>query len=176
MNYQWCRTYSMVCIWVHVESGNRVYCHEVTSHYLIKNLFTNDVLWHSLEGTITTLKTKDRQFDNFVVIDGTVSCHYDNLRCHQWRQSCQIDNLSFFSEAIPKMSVVQTCLSDWSYSILALNRPYIKSTTTLKAIEVMKQWQSNYHICQKLIMFSIFSKSYLITWPYFSKIHTKDTP
>ena len=23
--------------------------------------------------------------------DGTVSCHYDNLRCHQWRPSCQID-------------------------------------------------------------------------------------
>ena len=22
-------------------------------------------------------------------------CHYDNLRCHQWRQSCQIDELLF---------------------------------------------------------------------------------
>ena len=31
------------------------------------------------------LKTKDNQFDNFVVTGGTVSCHYDNLRCQQWR-------------------------------------------------------------------------------------------
>ena len=42
-----------------------------------------------------SLKTKDRQFDNVVVTGGTVSCHSDNLRCHQWRQSCQIDNLLF---------------------------------------------------------------------------------
>ena len=47
---------------------------------------------------IRTLKTKGHQFDNFVVIDGTISCRYDNLRCHQWRQRCQIDNLLFLSE------------------------------------------------------------------------------
>ena len=41
------------------------------------------------------LKTKGCQFDNFVVTDGTVSCHYDNLRCHQWRQNYQINNLLF---------------------------------------------------------------------------------
>ena len=38
---------------------------------------------------------KDNQFDNFVVTGGTVSCRYDNLRCHQWRQSYQIDTLLF---------------------------------------------------------------------------------
>ena len=38
------------------------------------------------------LKTKSSQFDNFVVTGGTVSCHYDNLRCHQWKQSRQIDD------------------------------------------------------------------------------------
>ena len=42
-----------------------------------------------------TLRTKDRQFDNFVVTGGTVSCHYDNLRCHQSRQSCQTADLLF---------------------------------------------------------------------------------
>ena len=36
---------------------------------------------------------KDRQFDNFVVTGGTVSCRNDNLWCHQSRQSCQIDDL-----------------------------------------------------------------------------------
>ena len=40
------------------------------------------------------VKTKDRQFDDFVVTGGTVSCN-DNLRCHQLRQSCQIDDLLF---------------------------------------------------------------------------------
>ena len=39
---------------------------------------------------VISLKTIDRQFDNFVVTGGTVSCHYDNLRCHHWQQSCQI--------------------------------------------------------------------------------------
>ena len=34
------------------------------------------------------LKITDRQFDNFVT-GGIVRCHYDNLRCHLWRQSCQ---------------------------------------------------------------------------------------
>ena len=28
-------------------------------------------------------KTKDCQFDNFIITGGTVSCHYDNLLCHQ---------------------------------------------------------------------------------------------
>ena len=50
---------------------------------------------------VQTLKTKDRQFDNFVVIGGTVSCHYDNSRCHQLRQSCRIDDLLFSAKAVP---------------------------------------------------------------------------
>ena len=31
----------------------------------------------------------------FVVTCGTVSCHNDKLQCHQWWQSCQIDDLLF---------------------------------------------------------------------------------
>ena len=42
-----------------------------------------------------SLETKDRHFDNYVVIGGIVNCHYDNLRCHQPRQSCQNDNPLF---------------------------------------------------------------------------------
>ena len=38
---------------------------------------------------------KGHQIDNIVVIGGTVSCHNDNLRCHQWWQCCQFDNLLF---------------------------------------------------------------------------------
>ena len=38
---------------------------------------------------VGTLKTKDCQFDNFVATGGTLSCHYDNLQWHQWRQNCQ---------------------------------------------------------------------------------------
>ena len=44
---------------------------------------------------VISLKTKDHQFDNFVITGGTVSCHYDNLQCHQWQQSRQIDDLLF---------------------------------------------------------------------------------
>ena len=42
-----------------------------------------------------TLKTKGCQFDNFVIIGGTVSCRNDNLPCHQWWQNCPIDDLLF---------------------------------------------------------------------------------
>ena len=44
---------------------------------------------------LQTLKTKGPQFEKFVITGGTVSCHYDNLRCRQWRQSCQINDLLF---------------------------------------------------------------------------------
>ena len=45
--------------------------------------------------TQLSLKTNGHLFKNFVVIVGTVSCHYDNLRCCNSRQSCQIDDLLF---------------------------------------------------------------------------------
>ena len=39
-----------------------------------------------------SLTTKNRQF---VVIGGRVSCRNNNLWCHQWWQSCQIDHLMY---------------------------------------------------------------------------------
>ena len=47
-----------------------------------------------------SLKTQCHQFDNFVVTVGTVTCRYGNLRCHQWRQCCQIDDLAFSVHAL----------------------------------------------------------------------------
>ena len=41
------------------------------------------------------LKTKDCQFDHFVVTSTTVICHYANLRYHQWQQGCIIDEFLF---------------------------------------------------------------------------------
>ena len=38
---------------------------------------------------------KHCQFDNFVVINDTVSCHNDNWLCQQWRQGCQFDYILF---------------------------------------------------------------------------------
>ena len=49
------------------------------------------------EEKLYTLKTKSRQFDNFVVTGGTVNCHNDNLRCQQRRQCCQIIDFFVFS-------------------------------------------------------------------------------
>ena len=43
-----------------------------------------------------TLKTKSCRNANIDVTGGTVGCHNDNLRCHQWRQSWHYDN-SWFS-------------------------------------------------------------------------------
>ena len=43
----------------------------------------------------TDPQNKNRHFDYFVDIGGIVSCQNDCLRCHQWWQSCRIDNLFF---------------------------------------------------------------------------------
>ena len=56
-----------------------------------------------IKWSITSLKTKGRQFDNFVVTGGTESYRNDNLRCHQSRKSCQIDKFSF-------TMILATCL------------------------------------------------------------------
>ena len=42
-----------------------------------------------------SLKTRGRQFDNFDVTGGNRNWRNGNLRCHQWRQSSQIDDLCF---------------------------------------------------------------------------------
>ena len=85
------------------------------------------------------LKTKDRhQFDNFVVTGGTVSCRNDNLRCHQWPQSCQIDDF-VFSEAylgLPTTSLPH-CPACWTYLIatrfwVVVICPIIKCLTVLE--------------------------------------------
>ena len=55
--------------------------------------FFSDSSWGRHE--IFSLKTKDRQFGSIVITGGIVSCHYDKLRCHLWRQICQIGDLLF---------------------------------------------------------------------------------
>ena len=60
------------------------------------------------------LKTKDCQFDNFFITDGTMSCHYNNLWCHQWWQSYQMDD--FF----PEMSSTNP-VHWWKYASPGLN-------------------------------------------------------
>ena len=43
----------------------------------------------------TTLKTKSRKIDNFVITGGIVRCLNNNFRCHYWRQCYQFDDLLF---------------------------------------------------------------------------------
>ena len=64
------------------------------------------------------LKTKDCQFDNFVIIGGTV--YYDNLQCHHWWQSCQI-GLFVFSEYPSVISDMNTNLQRWSWLASPIN-------------------------------------------------------
>ena len=64
------------------------------THYstAIPILITHDsvMIWERFSHV---LGTKYRQFHNFVVTGGTVSCRCGNLRCHQSQQSCQIEEL-----------------------------------------------------------------------------------
>ena len=67
--------------------GVQAWGHQLNFTCLWCSLFFSEFLKHSLciEYLIYSLKTKVRQFDNIIVIGGIVSCHKDNLRCHQWR-------------------------------------------------------------------------------------------
>ena len=47
---------------------------------------------------VPELKIKVRQFDNFVIIDGTVSCRKDNLQCQLWWQKMLNWRSSVFSK------------------------------------------------------------------------------
>ena len=75
-----------------------------------------------------SLRIKDCQFDNFVVTGGTVSCRYDNIRCHQSRQSCQIDDLLFsvFVRGIQRSPVDSPHNGQWRgalmFSLICLNK------------------------------------------------------
>ena len=42
--------------------------------------------------TLNMLNIENCQDVNYVFIDGTEGCHYDNLRYEQWKQSCNHDN------------------------------------------------------------------------------------
>ena len=57
-------------------------------HACFRNHFFINLIAH-------TLRAGDCQFDSFVVAGGTVSCHYDKLRCHQWWRGCRVDDLLF---------------------------------------------------------------------------------
>ena len=63
-------------------------------------------------------KTTDHQFDSCVVTDGTPSCHLNNLRCHQWRQSCQTDDPFF----VVVVSSVAMC--GWGQSMCTFYQIY----------------------------------------------------
>ena len=58
------------------------------SHVCFRNHYFINLIAH-------TPRARDCQFDSFVVAGGTVSCHYDNFRCHQWWQGCRADDLLF---------------------------------------------------------------------------------
>ena len=52
----------------------------MTPQGVILQHLTNENIW--IWSSSCKLKTKVHQFENFVVMGGTVICHYDNLWCH----------------------------------------------------------------------------------------------
>ena len=96
-----------LCLLWHILACWRVFWFPSDCKLLIEK--RSDHVKKSLQLLPTTLKTKCRRFDNFVVTGGTVSCRNDNLRCHKLRQSCQIDNLLF--------SVEEHCDNQWQQII-----------------------------------------------------------
>ena len=80
-----------------------------------------------------SLKTKDWQFNNFVVTGGTVSCRNDTSRCQHWPQSCNIDDLLF--------SVFgQINLSQQRQGCTKPNRAYVKVVKFLSLLIFTGLW------------------------------------
>ena len=88
---------------------------------------------HCYWSKFASLKTKDWQFDNFVVTGGTVSCRNDTLRCQLWPQSCNIDDLLF--------SVFgQINLSQQRHGCTKPNRAYVKVVKFLSLLIFTGLW------------------------------------
>ena len=51
-------------------------------------------------------ESRDRHFDDFGVAGGTMSCHYDNLRCHRWRRACRSDGPLFSMLDVPVLNAL----------------------------------------------------------------------
>ena len=79
----------IIRLWHHIIWSTLAQLRKCCQSALSHNLNTGTNL------SISSLKTKDRQFDNIVVTGGTVSGHKNNFRCHHWRRNCQIDHLWF---------------------------------------------------------------------------------
>ena len=86
-----------------------------------RNFQIKFLVWKCRSFQLTSLKTKDRQFNNFVVTGDTVCFHYDNLRCHQRQQSCQIDDLLF---SVIKLLLVQIMLAPKLRQDMKLKRKF----------------------------------------------------
>ena len=56
--------------------------------------------------SLLKMKAGDRHFDDFGVAGGTMSCHYDNLRCHRWRRACRSDGPLFSMLDVPVLNAL----------------------------------------------------------------------
>ena len=105
--------------WLHWWQGARIIlwmlpanerrCHNVTSSLIGWAHSQNDpwecLLWCEHFGENCLFHNRITQYYHVTenkmlsiwhcLIGGTISCHYDNLRCYQWRQCCKIDNFLF---------------------------------------------------------------------------------
>ena len=56
--------------------------------------------------SLLNMKAGDRHFDDFGVAGGTMSCPYDNLRCHRWRRACRSDGPLFSMLDVPVLDAL----------------------------------------------------------------------
>ena len=54
--------------------------------------------------SLLNMNAGDRHFDDFGVAGGTMSCHYDNLRCH--RRACRSDDPLFAMLDVPVLNAL----------------------------------------------------------------------
>ena len=63
-------------------------------------------IFYYLINSLLNMKAGDRHFDDFGVAGGTMSCHYDNLRCHRWRRACRSDGPLFSMLDVPVLNAL----------------------------------------------------------------------
>ena len=56
--------------------------------------------------SLLKMKAGDRHFDDFGFAGGTMSCPYDNLRCHRWRRACRSDGPLFSMLDVPVLNAL----------------------------------------------------------------------
>ena len=86
---------------------------------------------------IISLKTKNCDNTTFAITGGTLACHNDSLRCHQWRLSWHYHNFQFTSHVFPGLYLSDIPIHDSTRDLVLLSEQFRAEYEITQKLEIM---------------------------------------